>query len=85
MKKYQLIDDGTVLNGIKLYQIKALTSFGKIKAGEVGGYIEKESNLSQEGHCWVGKNAKILGNVFVTNNAVVMTGTISSHYHIRIH
>ena len=47
MKKYELLENDTVkLSGIIMYRIKALRSFGYIKKGELGGYIEKEYNLS---------------------------------------
>ena len=65
MKKYDLIREG------KLFRIIALKDFGFIKKGELGGLIEKESNLSQKNECWVYKNAKVLGNAEVTGNAQV--------------
>ncbi len=42
-----------------LFRIRALNDIPKYKvtAGDLGGYIEKESNLSQEGNCWIGDNA----------------------------
>ncbi len=39
--------------GRKLFQIRALIEFGNIKKGELGGFIEKESNLEQEGTGWL--------------------------------
>lgn len=32
-----------------LYQIQATKDFGNIKSGDLGGWIESEDNLSQEG------------------------------------
>ena len=55
----------------KLHQIKALKDFGSVKAGDLGGYIEKESNLSQEGDCWVYPDAWVYGNAGVYGNAWV--------------
>ena len=46
MKKYELTENYIIFNGKKLFQIKALISFGDVKPGDLGGYIEKESNLS---------------------------------------
>lgn len=37
----------------KLFRIKALVEFGSVKAGELGGYAEKEENISQDGNAWV--------------------------------
>lgn len=60
----------------KYKRIKAVKDFGNIKFGTLGGYIEKESNLSQKGNAWVGcdssgcalveGNAKVYGNALVT-------------------
>ena len=36
-----------------LFRIKALKDFGNVKKGDLGGFIEKTDNLSQEGNCWV--------------------------------
>ena len=41
------------------------------KKGTVGGWIEKESNLSHEGECWVAGNAKVFGNALVYGDAQV--------------
>jgi len=64
-KKYEMIKEGN------LYRIKALKDFGSIKKGYLGGLIEKESNLSQEGNCWVYKRAKVSSNAKVSGNAEV--------------
>ena len=47
MKKYELTSETKVINGVELHQIKALNSFGNIKEGDLGGWIESEKNLSQ--------------------------------------
>ncbi len=39
-----------------LYHIKALKDFDDVKAGTIGG-IEKETNLSHEGNCWIYNDA----------------------------
>ena len=44
------------------YRIKALTFFSDVKEGDLGGWIEKEENLSQEGSTWVYGNATVYGN-----------------------
>lgn len=46
-----------------------MISFGRVKAGEVGGYIEKEENLSQEGDAWIYDQAKVYGNAWIHGNA----------------
>ena len=54
-----------------LYRIKSLKDFGDVKKGDIGGYIEKEYNLSHDGNCWVFDNAWVSGNAKVYDNAWV--------------
>src|SRR5574337_576471 len=72
-KKYELVlNDSTMINGgVKLYQIKALKDFGDVRKGDLGGYIEKEDNLSQEGDAWVSGNAHVTGDARVSENSRV--------------
>ena len=72
MKKFELTNEFVVNSfGIKLFRIRSLVAFGCIKAGEQGGYVEKEENLSQIGDAWVSGNAWVYGNAKVTGNAWV--------------
>ena len=51
MKKFELTSESTInIFGKKLFRIKALVEFGNVKEGELGGFIEKEENLSHEGN-----------------------------------
>ena len=69
--KYEFTDKTLNHEGHVLHQIRKLSN------GELGGWIEKEENLSQEGECWVSGNAKvyddarIYGNAYVSENAQV--------------
>ncbi len=69
--KYELTENFIEYKGRKLYQIKALKDFWKVEVGDLGGYIEKESNLSQEGDCWVCDEAKVFGDAEVYGNAKI--------------
>ena len=75
MKKYELTSEYVEFDGRKLYRIKALKSFYlcglTVKAGALGGYIEKEENLSHEGTCWVYDNARVCENARVCGDARV--------------
>ena len=71
-KKYELVVDDTITFwGWKLFRIKALISFGSVDAGDLGGYIYTEDNLSQEGDAWVSGDAKVWGNAEVWGDAKV--------------
>ena len=71
MKKYELTEETKVIGGKTLFRIRALRSFGGIKAGDLGGFIENERNLSHGGNAWVGGNAEVYGNAQVGGNARV--------------
>lgn len=71
-KKFELTDQTHILpDGTVLHRIRAIANFGTVKAGELGGYIEKEDNLSQTGDAWVYGNAWVSGNAQVCENAQV--------------
>ena len=66
MKKYELLKDDTkIAFGKTLYRIRYLRDFANIESGDLGGYIEKEDNLSHDG------NARVLDNAWVMDNARV--------------
>ena len=71
MKKFELTTVSKMHLGRKLFRVKALISFGNVKEGELGGYIEKEDNLSQTSFSWVYGNAMVYGDAEVYDNAVV--------------
>ena len=72
MKKYELTEETIMINGsIKLYRIRALKNFSNVKAGALGGYVESENNLSQEGNCWIYDSAQVYGSARVYGSALV--------------
>lgn len=82
MKKYVLIkiEEG---KNIGLFRVKALKDFAGIKKGTVGGYVESEDNLSQEGECWVAGDAIVFEKARVFGNAVVF-GNARVFGHARV-
>ena len=70
-KKYELTNETKVFLGKTLYRIRALIAFGNVAPGDLGGWIEKEENLGQEGTAWVTGNAWVTGTARVTDNALV--------------
>ena len=72
MKKFELTAEFvTNVFGTKLFRIKALVAFGNVEKGELGGFIEKEDNLSHDGEAWVYGNAWVSGNAQVYGDALV--------------
>ena len=72
MKKFELTSETKInIFGKKLFRIKALVSFGVVKTGETGGWVEKEENVNQSGDAWVFGNAEVFGNARVSGDAEV--------------
>ena len=72
MKKFELTTESiTNALGKKLFRIKALVEFGDVKAGQLGGYVEKEGNVSQDGNAWVYEDAAVYGDAKVYEDAQV--------------
>ena len=74
MKKYEFTGETKqvgFLGNITLKRIRATMEFGIVKIGDLGGWIEKEENLSREGNAWVYGDAKVWGNAKVCGNAEV--------------
>lgn len=68
-KKYELTDETIEWKGHLLFRIRALKSFFDVNAGDLGGFIESENNLSQRDKAWIYDNAKAYGSAMVFENA----------------
>jgi hypothetical protein len=72
MKKYELLKkDRFELGCCVLYRIRALRTFGNVKAGDLGGYVESENNLSHDGNAWIADEAMVSGSAHVSGSALV--------------
>ena len=71
MKKFILTDETIEMFGVTLHRIKAVRSFGNVKEGDLGGFVEKEENVSENFEAWVCGDAKVWGNAEVSGNAEV--------------
>lgn len=71
-KKYELVpDQQIVVAGTTLYRIRALRDFGNVKAGNLGGFVRSERNLSQHGDCWVADEAQVYDDAVVSADALI--------------
>lgn len=83
-QKYELTNETfeiqTGTRPITLHRIRALQSFRwthpyeknvVINKGDLGGFIEKRENLSEELTAWVAENAMVYGDAMVKDNALV--------------
>ena len=73
-KKYELLKSSLQHfgYGVVLRRIRATKNFGNVKAGDIGGWIENENNLSHEGLCWVYDTAMVYMQARVTDDSKVM-------------
>ena len=71
MKKFILTDETIEMFGVTLHRIKAVRSFGKIKEGDFGGFVEKEENISHDGSAWVYDKACVCGSACISDKACV--------------
>lgn len=82
--KYEILKDEFIeFDGRKLYRIRALKDFRDVKKGTVGGYIESEQNLSQEGNAWVYGNAWVSGDARISDDARVY-GNAQVYGNVRV-
>jgi carbonic anhydrase/acetyltransferase-like protein (isoleucine patch superfamily) len=75
MKKYELTQESVQAHDLTLHRVKALIDFGQVSAGDIGGFVESEANLSQEGTCWIYDNSGCSGNSCVSGDASVSEGS----------
>lgn len=75
MKKYKFTGETKTIDlpfgTVTLHRIKAVVEFGLVKVGDLGGWIEKEENLSHEENAWVYGDAEVYGDAKVCGNAKV--------------
>ena len=76
-KKYELTEESrTLSDGTVLHRIRALSDFTiydgiDVSKGDLGGFIEREENLSRDGTSWVYDDACVYGNARVSGDACV--------------
>ena len=82
MKKYELTDETMTVDEVTYHRIRACKDFDAqgyhVKAGDLGGYVESEYNIDQDGNAWVGGLARISGNAVISGNAQVCDNAVIS-------
>lgn len=71
MKKYELTNETINHGGQTLYRIKSLRNFSDVKDGQLGGYVQREENLSQSGNSWIYNEAMVYEKARVEEDAKV--------------
>ena len=79
MKKFEFTGETKTISlffrTATLHRIRAVAEFGLVKIGDLGGWIEKEENLSHEGKAWVWGNAEVWGDAKVCGDAKVFSAS----------
>ena len=75
-RKYELTTDeeNTIHEeGHTLHRIRALIDIPEkdVEAGDLGGFVETEENLSQKGLCWIDRDAMVYGDAVVKGNSYI--------------
>ena len=83
MKKYEFTGETKEIRLLfrtaTLHRIRATVAFGIVEVGDLGGWIEKEENLSHEGKAWVCGDADVCGDAKVFSAShVLVIGAIGS-------
>ena len=80
--KYEFIGEGKIIHAFCkkhiVYRIRALKDFRDVKAGDLGGWIEYEGNLSHIGDCWVYDNAMVFGSATVSGDSRISDSAVIS-------
>ena len=71
-RKYEFTGETAEIDFQKLHRIVAVKDFGIVGAGDLGGWIEDECNLSHDGASWVKDGAAVYGGALVEDDAFVM-------------
>lgn len=70
-KKYILTDETKEVDDHILHRIKAIKNFSNVHEDDLGGFVESENNLSQEGNCWVYDDAIVFDKAKICDCARV--------------
>ena len=77
VRKYEMTDEKKIYRFEDYYtelrRIRAMRDIPEhgVKKGDMGGWIESEENLSQDGCCWIGDEATVCANAKVEHGAIV--------------
>lgn len=71
-EKFEVVESDSIkYKGRTLYRIRALRDGEHFDAGDLGGYVENESNLSQYGNSWIAGEAKVMDDAIISGDAIV--------------
>ena len=83
-KKYELTNNKRSIGGVTVYQIRSLVQIPAlaVKPGDLGGWIQREENLSHNKAGWLSDNsvvyedARVYDNAWIRHNARISGGAM---------
>ena len=71
--KYEFTGEVKNIGGKILHRIRAVRDIPEqnVKAGDLGGWLETEENLSHDSAAWVTGEAWVMGRAYVTDSTLV--------------
>ena len=75
MVKYELLPSDKTINYVSLHRIRALTNFGDVKEGDIGGYVQDRDNLDHNTNAWIYDDAVVMDASFITKDAKIKDTT----------
>lgn len=72
MNKYEIDKTLSKINdqGVTLYRVRKISNDPNSK-GEIGGWVETENNLSQQGKCWIYDEVEVSGEAKIKEDACI--------------
>lgn len=71
LTKEQKVISTFVIDPTPVSRIRALRDFGDVKKGDLGGFVQSEKNLRQDGTCWIYDNAVVLQDACVYDDSKI--------------
>ena len=92
-KKYEFVegDEKEIAPGVVLKRIRALVAISAtlfspaVAPGDLGGYIQQESNLEVSGNAWVSGNAQVYGDARVFGTPAEFLAKSAEEHDERTH
>lgn len=92
MKKYARVNRQVISHPVRyaritVWCVKALVDIPahNVRAGDIGGYIDRKSTLSQSGDAWIGGSAYVLDKAAIEGDALVADDAIISGVTVKDH
>lgn len=77
MPKFNLTEESKIVDGVEVFRIQAAQTFSDVTTGDLGGFVERTNNLSDDGDCWIYDDAVALNTSIVYEGATLRNKAIA--------